>query len=146
MWTSYIEAPLEYLQWRRHFFSTSPARAIVRNGKLSILSTWPKEVNIRRAMWSRYSPDPFSKRTFDIFGWKSNNIRSTKYLLIQLGTDACHAFISPQCNFHNIPWSSPGCRTGNGGKQSNSWFDGLTWLCLAAAYILSISNATSWGR
>ena len=32
-----------------------------------------------------------------------------------------------------LPWSSPGCRTGNGGKLSNSWFDGLTWLCLAAA-------------
>ena len=32
-----------------------------------------------------------------------------------------------------VPWSSPGCRTGNGGKLSYSWFDGLTWLCLAAA-------------
>ena len=26
-----------------------------------------------------------------------------------------------------------GCRAGSGGKLSNSWFDGLTWLCLAAA-------------
>ena len=32
-----------------------------------------------------------------------------------------------------LPWSAPGCRTGNEGKLSNSWFDGLTWLCLAAA-------------
>ena len=32
-----------------------------------------------------------------------------------------------------IPWSAPGCRTGNGGKISNTWFDGLTWLCLGAA-------------
>ena len=27
-----------------------------------------------------------------------------------------------------IPWSAPGCRTGNGGKLSNSWFD---WLQLS---------------
>ena len=40
--------------------------------------------------------------------------------------------IPSQCRFL-IPWPSPGCHTGNGGKLSNSWFDGLTWLCLAAA-------------
>ena len=32
-----------------------------------------------------------------------------------------------------LPWSAPGCCTGNVGKLSNSWFDGLTWLCFAAA-------------
>ena len=32
-----------------------------------------------------------------------------------------------------LPWSAPGCRTGNGGKISNTWFDGLNWFCLGAA-------------
>ena len=32
-----------------------------------------------------------------------------------------------------VPWPSPEYRTGNGGKLSSSWFDVLTWLCLAAA-------------
>ena len=31
-----------------------------------------------------------------------------------------------------VPWSAPGCRAGNGGKISNSWFDGPNLLCLAA--------------
>ena len=32
-----------------------------------------------------------------------------------------------------VPGSVPGCRTGNGGKISNTWFDGLNWFCLGAA-------------
>ena len=38
-----------------------------------------------------------------------------------------------------VQGNQTGCRTGNGGKLSNSRFDDLTCLCLAAAYFLSIS-------
>ena len=43
--------------------------------------------------------------------------------------EPCFRIIPHGC----VPWSAPGCCTGNGGKLSNSWFDGLTWLCLAVA-------------
>ena len=32
-----------------------------------------------------------------------------------------------------LPGSAPGCRTGNGGKISNTWFHGLNCFCLGAA-------------
>ena len=34
---------------------------------------------------------------------------------------------------NTLPGLAPGCRTGNGGKISNTWFDGLNWFCLGAA-------------
>ena len=62
---------------------------------------------------------PCTKLRTVLFEGKGINDRTSKYISFP--------------NFDTVPWSAPGCRTGNGGKLSNSWFDGLTWLCLAAA-------------
>ena len=38
-----------------------------------------------------------------------------------------------QCCNREVPCLYAGCSTWNGGKLSNSWFDGMTWLFLATA-------------
>ena len=57
----------------------------------------------------------------------------------------------PSCleHFHlhiDIPWSAPGCRTGNGKKQSISQAEPGQAIKSAVAYFPSISCATSWRR
>ena len=48
---------------------------------------------------------------------------------------------------HIVQGHRTGCRTGNGGKLSNSWFYSLTpWLCLGAASLISISCANTVRR
>ena len=59
---------------------------------------------------------------------------------------ACGTSVTSLTEKFHVPWSAPGCRAGNGGKLSNSLFDCLTWICLGAAYFLSISSTTSWRR
>ena len=34
-----------------------------------------------------------------------------------------------------LQWTSAVCRTGNGGKLSNSWLDCLTWLCFGCSLL-----------
>ena len=115
--TSYVVAPYVFLwicgggEGRRGRVCSAEGREGQLNGLIIAYSPSP------------YSPVPSSSSPFSLLS--PNRISQW----IQRADDT---FVVEAVKLI-VPWSASGCRTGNKGKLSNSWFDGQTWLCLAAA-------------